>query len=196
MNYTLTRLHGDVMARLGEPVAPQPQCGYLQPASESISLKISAALAAEGSRLISSAAASRLGDAVTYPAEAEWKTMPCGLKGARIRLPPDFLRLVAVRAEGWTRAATRLVEPDNPEWERLWSAEPGIAGCAERPMAYLMADGGSPSLIAMGCSEEEGGGEVELRIGRVPAADADGTFEFPAALYADLVASLAETVTS
>lgn len=106
---------------------------------------------------------------------------------AEVSLPEDFLRLVSVNMESWSRPAVRLILPEMAEWECQWSEEEGIAGCPERPRAYL--EGRVVRAVGIRNTSDM---PVSIRSWRIPRPDADGRFEYPAKLYAHLVDGVAE----
>lgn len=198
MRFTIERLQTDVMARLGEIARPQgPLSGTSAldgvPWPEDIIGKRAASYLGEvGSKLIMEASASEFGSGVSDSGrEVSWRLMPCGLYGAEVRLPGGFLRLVSVMMSGWRRSVVSAVMPESPEWSRQWSAEAGIAGCPERPRAYVDCDGAGSLLRLVGSESEEDA--LEWLCGwSVPSVNEEGEFEFPESLYGDLVGAITE----
>ena len=194
MRCSLNRLQTDVMARLGERARPQAVAvtsGVPWP-EDIVALKVSAFLAEEGSRIIREAPVGLLGCGVVGLMGCEVvsrRKMPCGLYAAEVRMPDDFLRMVSVKMSGWLRGAVDVAFPGSAGWERQWSAESGIAGCPERPRAYLDADGSGLLLRLVG-SESESDSLEWLSGWCVPEADNDGEFDFPDGLYPELVAAV------
>ncbi|MDE5880115.1 MAG: hypothetical protein K2H60_00155, partial [Muribaculaceae bacterium] len=101
-----------------------------------------------------------------------------------ISLPENFVRLVSVRLEGWERSVCRVTGYDDVGSNRQWSAEPGIAGCPERPRCYLDVAGG---LVLRLVGSEMAPVVSDLRVWRLPAAPA---FRFPPLLYPRLVTEI------
>lgn len=199
MRYGLQRLTADVMARLGETVRPQSQQSVAGELSgvpwpeDIIAVKVASLLGEVGARLISDAPCDRLGSGMSLDVETVMRMMPCGLYGSEVRLPATFLRLVSAKMEGWRHSAGAAVLPESVEWHRQWSAEAGIAGCPESPRAYLDRDGEGVLLRLLG--SESGADTLEwLHVWNVPEADGEGKFDFPEALYAGLIAGVAEKI--
>ena len=193
MVYTIERLQKEVSARLGEiSVTPTSisASGVPTPA-EIVAAKIKSMLPEEGSKLIKGASADELGCGIEMEVTvATSKLMTCGLYAIEIELPEDFLRLVSLKMAGWERSVGRLILPTMPEWECQWSEEPGIAGSPQRPRAYM--DG--KILRAIGSQEND---STESMYGwRIPVADTDGNFDFPAGLYPDLLGAIASRILS
>lgn len=196
MRFSLHRLTADVMARLGETTRAPAQLsafpGVPWP-EDVISVKVASLLGEVGAALIMDAPRERLGSGLRNGIEPGMRLMPCGLYGAEIRLPVGFLCLMSVRMSGWARSVETLIYPGTPEWSRQWSREAGIAGCPGRPLAYLDRDGDGLMIRVIG-SEDPDDSLLWLSLWRVPAVDEEGGFDFPEALYAGLVAGVAEKI--
>lgn len=197
MTFDLEKLLTDVMARLGEiarPVASRLlDAGDVPWPEDIIGMKVRSLLPEVGSRLIREAPADLLGS----PPLVDWVTssclMPCGLYAAEIRLPDGFLRLTSARMSGWGRSVCSLVMPCSPEWNRQWSPETGVAGCPDRPQAYLDCDSGGLLLRLVGTETEDS--ELEwLGVWTVPTPSEEDAFVFPAPLYPRLVGALVESI--
>lgn len=200
MRYGIETLISDVMARLGEFPRPQQSLPALSSGSGSslsgipgpqdvVALKVRSLLPEVGSRLI------REAEVLPPPEEApESRTcvpslMPCGLYAAELQLPEDFLRLGSVKMGEWRHSVSEAAGPNDSGWECQWSSEPGIAGCPTRPRAYL--DSGSAGLLLRLVGSEGGEDALEwLRVWRIPVADEEGRFRFPAVIYPELVSAL------
>ncbi|MDE7409046.1 MAG: hypothetical protein K2N09_03380 [Muribaculaceae bacterium] len=199
MRYSFLQFAADVMGRLGEMARAPAQSVRLSALpgvpwpEDVISLKVTSLLGEVGSSLIMNAPRERLGSGLRIETEPRIRLMPCGMYGAELRLPVDFLCLMSVRMSGWTRSVETLILPGTPEWSRQWSREPGIAGCPGRPLAFLDRDGDGLMIRVIG-SEDPDDSLSWLSLWRVPAVDEEGGFDFPEALYADLVAAVAENI--
>ena len=190
MRYTVERLCADVMERLGETARPPlaPEGSDVPSPEDIVAMKVRSHLSEAGGKLISDAPAELLEGGAVISGLPAMRLMPCGLYGAEVRLPVGFLRLVSVRMSGWRRSVVEAVAAESPEWGRQWSAEAGIAGCPEAPMAYLYSDADGLLLRLLGCGEDD---SLEWLAGWMrPEADGDGEFGFPGALYADLVSAI------
>ena len=88
MEYTLERLQGDVMARLGEIARPQPVlsgCGVPSPV-DVLSVRVGILLPDVGSRLILEAPVELLrGEEISL--QISILNMPCGIYGAELTVP-------------------------------------------------------------------------------------------------------------
>lgn len=191
MEYTLQKLQDDVMARLGESVQPSASCPGVEipTVGDIIGKKIRSLLPMVGKRLIMEASSGELGGGKVMEATAALRLMPCKLYGAEIALPNDFLRLCSVKMKGWSHGLAAVVMPGEPGWSRQWSKEPGIAGCQERPRAYLVSEGGSVKIRAIGSAAESD--SLEWLYGwQVPEVGSDGKFHFPDMLYPELIRDL------
>ena len=191
MEYTIERLESDVKARLGEISRPQPafsDSGIMSPA-DVISIKVVKSLAEVGSRLILDAPLELLQGGVELLVETQMRIMPCGLYGAELILPAGFLRLISMRMAAWSRSVRHLILPGSAEWECQWSAEEGIAGCPERPRAYLDA-----GLIRVVGSPSDTDTLASFRCCNIPSPDTEGRFSYPDPLYPSLVASIASSL--
>ena len=194
MKYSMTALQTDVMARLGEIARPQGalDSGGVPWPEDIVALRVSALLAEIGSRLLMDASAEALGGALRLLSDSDvgMRLMPCGLYGAEVRLPEGFLRLASVKMAGWRRSVVDLIGPDSAEWAGQWSPEPGIAGCPDRPRAYLDRD--SEGLLLRLVGSESGEDVPEwLGVVDVPVVDGAGGFDFPESLYPELVGNIA-----
>ena len=193
MKYNIQQLQSDVMARLGEIARPQsafPVSDVPWP-EEIIGLKARSLLGETASTLIRKAAAESLGYGHSCRhGEAVMRKMPCGLYAAELLLPEDFLRLTSVKMAGWTRGVHSIILPEASDWNRQWSAEAGIAGCPERPRAYLDHTGGGMTLRLVG-SESEADTPEWFCGWCVPVISEEGEFDFPEGLYPELTASIA-----
>lgn len=194
---TLDQLQSDVMSRLGEN--PRPLVSYegldIPSPANVIRKKIASLLPEIGSRLIMDSPSDRLGVGEPIEEVATMRKMPCGLFAGEVALPEDFLRLVAVKMEGWKRNVAQAICSSDMEWNRQWSAEAGIAGCPDAPRAYLVCEENAMKLRLMG--SEEGIGSLEfLRICRSPSPDAAGTFHLPQALYPPLISEIVTAIIS
>ena len=199
MRYSLHKLQTDVMARLGEIARPQglaqsQSCSGDVPWPEDIiGLKARSLLPEVGAGLIREAPS---GSDWTDPSDwsdpaAGMRELPCGLYAAEVRLPAGFLRLVSVKMSGWRGGVYSLPRPEMSDWNRQWSPHPAIAGCPEWPRAYLDSDSNGMLLRLVGSSTADDTPEW-LHILTVPEVDEQGNFEFPAALYPELVGAIAE----
>lgn len=193
----IDRLLTDVLARLGETARPLPPSadagGWADVAQpeDVIALKVRASLPEVGARLIREAPPELLGGgASAAPPQATRRLMPCGLYAAEVRLPDDFLRLAGARMAGWRHGVGAATPPGDPQWGRQWSAEPAIAGCAERPRAYLDSDSGGLLLRLLGSGEEDADVDF-IDLWSTPTLTEAGDFLFPPGLYPELVAALA-----
>lgn len=193
MKCTLNRLQTDVMARPGEIARPQSRFSLSEvPWPEDIiSLKVASLLGETGARLIRESSLESLGRGVSVLyGDVSMREMPCGLYGAEARLPEGFLRLVSVKMAGWLHGVHGLTLPASPGWTRQWSEERGIAGCPERPRAYLDGRGEEAVIRLMGSESDED--TIEWLSGWcVPALSEEDEFDFPEALYAELVGAIA-----
>lgn len=196
MIYTLQKLQCDVMARLGEFIqspSPHPELG-LPTVDDVIVQKLKRELPLVGKRLIAEASVEELGGGEAFETEIAMCLMPCGLYGAEFILPPDFVRICSVKMRSWTHGVSVIVRPGDSGWERQWSVEPGIAGCKERPQAYMAVDAGI-KVLALG--SENPADTMEAVYGwRIPEVDDDGSFRFPSALYPALVGSISQSSSS
>ncbi|MDE7347542.1 MAG: hypothetical protein K2N48_12495 [Muribaculaceae bacterium] len=193
MIYTVDRLRSDVMARLGEIARPQgllSDSGVPWP-EDVVSVKAVSLLDEVGSELIRRAGIEALGGGVDASSglDVVMRRMPCGLYGAEIRLPGDFLRLASAGMSGWRRDVFVPVFPGSTEWSRQWSAEPGIAGCPDSPRAYVGICGAEMLLRLMGSESVEDSLE-HLHVWARPVPDGQGEFTFPESLYTDLIAGI------
>lgn len=156
--------------------------------------KIGSLLPEVGGTLLREAPASSLGGAESLADAAVTVRMaPCGFYAADIELPEDFVRLVGLRVAGWKRTVSEVVGAGDALYACRWSAEPGIAGSAERPKAYLRASASGYVLTAIGGESAEMTVE-QLLLWRQPKADPDGNFRFPEALYPALVRFLLQKI--
>ena len=192
MNYSVDQLQTDVMARLGEISRPHSSLSDSDvPAPEDVvALKISSMLPEIGKRMLRDASAEMLGGGMPLEAEVKTRMMPCGLNSFEIRVPEDFLRLVSVKMSGWRCCVRRLIMPVDAAWEGQWSAEPGIAGCPERPRAYLVDEEEGLMLRLIG-SEDPEAALLHLSTFCIPSAP---DFHFPPGLYPELVAAIADKI--
>lgn len=197
----MQRLETDVMARLGEIARPQSRLagtsaldGVPWP-EDVVAVKVGSLLGDVGSGLIREASLESLGSGGSGSDDyvVGMREMACGLYGAEIRLPGNFLRVVSVRMAGWRGSVCEVAAAGSPEWIRQWSAEPGIAGCPDRPRAYFDSDGEGMLLRALG-SESADDVLGWLRIWTVPEAGENGEFDFPEALYWELVGEISRNV--
>lgn len=186
MEFTLGRLQRDVMVRLGEIACLQSSSLPAPGPAEVMAMKVESLLPTVGAKLIVEASLEMLEGGSDEEVEAEYRQMPCGMLAAEVSLPEDLLRLVSVKMESWSRPAVRLILPGMAEWECQWSEEEGIAGCPERPRAYL--EGHVLRAVGIRGAQEM---PVSIRSWRIPRPDADGRFEYPAKLYAHLVDRMA-----
>lgn len=192
---TLQRLHCDVMARLGENTRPQPSFADLgfPSADEMIRQKSRSLLPAVGMRLIAEAPLSALEGGEAIPAIVVTRLMPCGLYSAEFALCPGIIRICSLKMGSWRQWTNRIVDPGDPGWRRQWSAEPAIAGCPDRPRAYLAPEGGVLKVRALGSASP--GDALEGCYGwRVPEPDEDDSFLFPEALYPLLVTEISKEI--
>lgn len=192
MNYSVNQLQTDVMGRLGEISRPLSSLSDSDvPGPEDVvALKISSMLPEIGKGMLLSASAEMLGGGMPLEAEVKTRIMPCGLYSFEIRMPEDFLRIVSVKMSGWRCGVCRLIMPGDAAWEGQWSAEQGIAGCPERPRAYLVNEDEGPMLRLIG-SEDPDAALVHLSIFCIPSAP---DFHFPPGLYPELVAAIADKI--
>lgn len=196
MRFTIEKFQTDVMARLGEIARPPITLPVESVSSDVpwpedvVSMKVTSLLGVVGAKLIREAPAGLLGGGIAVGAgDVVIQLMPCGLYGAEIHVPEGFLRLVSAKMSGWVRSVNAVVMPESAEWGRQWSGEGGIAGCAERPRAYLDRDESGLLLRLVGCESEEDA--VEWVNGWiVPEVDEGGGFEFPEGLYGELVSGI------
>lgn len=207
MKYSLDILTRDVMARLGEFPRPRPSLpGVSSPDSipwsqDIIALKVRSLLPEVGSRLILEAPSPpEGGEAIESPASGGpgiWmgRCMPCGLYAAEIPLPDDFLRLESVKMGEWRHAVSQVIVAADSGWLRQWSPEVGIAGCPERPRAYLDRTASGPLLRLVG-SHSVDDSLGWLRLWRVPIPDEDGCFDFPATLWGQLTSAIVSLLDS
>ena len=199
MKHSILKLQSDVMARLGEIARPQSQSSASSSAvdvpwpEDIIGLKARSLLPEVGGSLIREAPLPLLDCGASHspgtPEVYAMRRMPCGLYGAEVRLPGGFLRLVSVKMSDWGRSAVSVVLPESSGWNRQWSVESGIAGCPDRPRAYVDSDGGGILLRLMGSGSEDAALEW-LNVWSVPEIDSSGEFDFPETLYPDLVAGI------
>ncbi|MDE6633100.1 MAG: hypothetical protein K2K23_08895 [Muribaculaceae bacterium] len=174
------------MVRLGEISRSQTSVAATDiPApADIVAAKAAALLPEVGAKLIVEASRSLLEGGVDMEAEVAFRLMPCGLHAAEIRLPEEFLALTSLKMSGWERSVSRLVLPDEADWDCQWSEEPGIAGCQARPRVYL--DGNVLRAIGDGADAA-----IEwLRGWKIPSPGSDGKFHFPASLYPALVGGI------
>ena len=198
MKYAFHTLLADVMARLGEIARPQimsqSQTGMSDvPWPEDIiGLKVKSLLPEIGAGLIREASVGLSGCQVfgSSGCQVLMKEMPCGLYSAEVRLPEGFLRLLSVKMSGWRDCVCSLILPEMSDWKRQWSPHPGIAGCPEWPRAYLDIDVDGMLLRLVGSVTGEDSLEW-LQVLTVPEVDALGEFDFPEALYPELVGAIA-----
>ena len=193
MVYTIERLQKDVLARLGEISVTPPSLSVsgVPTSVDIVAAKIKSILPEEGARLIKGASADELGGGMEMDSiVVNQKLMPCGLYAIEMEIPEDTLRLVSLKMSGWERKVSRLILPAMPEWDCQWSSESGIAGNPQRPRAYLEGK----ILRAIGTPESA---SLERFYGwRIPVADTDGNFDFPAGLYPDLLGAIASRILS
>lgn len=193
MRHSILKLQSDVMARLGEIARPQsalPVSGVPWP-EDIIGLKVRSLLGETASMLIRKAPAESLGHGLSYVhGETAMRKMPCGLYGAELPLPDGFLRLTSAKMAGWVCGVHSLILPGASDWSRQWSAEPGIAGCPERPRGYLDSTGGGLTVRLLG-SESEDDMPEWLCGWCVPIISEEGEFDFPEGLYPELTATIA-----
>lgn len=190
MEYTVSQLCDDVLASLGEMRDDVSDSDVLSMA-RILERKIAAMLPEAGARLMRESPHELLGGAETLAgAETSVRRMESGLYALDIMLPEDFLRLVEVRLSGWKRAVHDVSVPGTPLFSCQWSREPAIAGCPEKPRAYMSASGAGWRLTAAAVGSVSP--EVEsLLVWRIPRADSLGRFLFPSALYPGLVGVIA-----
>lgn len=213
MKYSIETLTRDVMARLGE--VPRPQQSLPSPSSDfqadsqtplsgipwpqdMMALKVRGLLPEVGSRLIREASLPLEGNVgegtpcsvgLEVSASLVSRLMPCGLYAVEVQLPEDFLRIGSAKMGEWLHSVSETVAPRDSDWACQWSSEPGIAGCPTRPRAYL--DSGSAGLLLRLVGSEGGEDALEwLRVWRIPVADEEGRFRFPAVIYPELVSAL------
>lgn len=191
MTYTIGRLTDDVMERLGEnprPLSASASSAGIPSVRQRMESRVASMLPEEGSDIIIEAERNLLSGGENLTASPEMRMLPCGLYGAEIAMPDDFLRLVSLKMNGWSRAVSVTAEPGAVDMQ--WSGEPGIAGCASRPKAYIRLNPDGISLTAVGSVSSSDRVEHCL-IWRVPSADGDGKFRFPASLYPKLAERIA-----
>lgn len=189
MTYTIGTLADDVMERLGEnprPLAASETFGGIPSVRQRMESRVAAMLPEAGSSIILEASVHELSGGEKLAVTPTMRKLPCGLYGTWIAIPDDYLRLVSLKMASWERAVS-----ETGVGEMQWSRECGIAGCPSRPQAYLALDAGGLNLLGAGSESSSDKLEYCL-IWRVPKADTDGNFRFPAALYpklADRIAS-------
>lgn len=191
MRYSVERLCADVMARLGEIARPHglsSACAVPWP-EDIIHAKCLSLLPGEGASLIREAPVALLGAGLAC-GDIIMRKMPSGMYAAEVRIPEGFLRMVSARMGEWRGSVRTLILPESAEWARQWSAQPGIAGCPERPCAYLDSDG-EGRLVRLVGSVGAGDALEWMGVWCVPVGDEEGGFDFPGALYAELVGRIA-----
>ncbi len=190
MIYSLQKLQCDVLARLGETVqspTSHPELG-LPAADEIIAQKLRIGLPDVGKRLIEEASLAELGGSEAIETAISMRRMPCGLYAAEMTLPSDLVRICSVKMRSWAHGISGIFMPQDAGWYRQWSSEPGIAGCMERPQAYLIVEN-AIKIRALG-SESPSDNLESLSGWKMPEVDEDGNFRFPSSLYPALVGSI------
>lgn len=196
MTYTIETLTEDVMARLGENARPlsASESEYGLPSARGLmERRVTKMLPEAGSTLILEASACQLAGGEPAGEAHSMQKLPCGLYGAMIGMPADFLRICTVKMAGWQSPVTEAVGIGSGDSGRKWSKHPGIAGCPSRPRVYVgMTDSGL-MLTAVGSESATDTPDCCL-IWRIPKADAEGRFRFPEALYPALVTLIATSL--
>lgn len=197
MQYAITKLLSDVMALSGETPRRRESLAAIEVpwTSDSLAMRIEALLPICGKEVLLEAAPHSLGGGESTTPAFTCRLMPCGLYAVDLRLPADTVRIVSLTLPGWKREVTRVIKSDSAEWTRQWSREAAIAGCPEKPMAYLGASEAGIMLRSLGIERpiavsEGAGGAVaaspRVVIWRVPGVDGEGNFCFPEGLYSEL----------
>lgn len=174
------------MALLGENSQQRPALsGVDVPGTYGmLTLKIKNLLPACGRQLLAEASPQQLAGGEETEPECVIRRMPCGLDAADMPLPADTVRVASLECAGWTGDVTSVITPESDAWRRQWSKEPGIAGCAARPMAYL---GPTAAGLRLRVIPYISATPPLLTLWRVPIPDSATNFHFPESLYPDLV---------
>jgi hypothetical protein len=92
-----------------------------------------------------------------------------------VQLPDDFMRLVAFEMSDWSRGVYEAIEETDPEYSRLQSPWPGVAGSPQRPAVAIVTK--STGRVLEGYSSDSSA-TIEYAIYRpYPVIDEDGYLE-------------------
>lgn len=189
MNYSITRVSGDLLSRMGENGSSPSPSGSALSLMETMEERVRVLLPEIGRRLLLEAPAGIPASGEHYPTSLTFRKMPCGLYCAEAGLPEDFVGLESVKMSGWERSAHEVIGPEESRHGCQWSAEEGIAGSPEKPRVYFCQRPSGGILTLMG-SEGTSDTLDHLIIRRAPTIDSEGGFRFPEALYSALIAGL------
>ena len=101
---------------------------------------------------------------------------------ARLALPADWLRLVAVKMSDWSSEVKRALRPEDAGWVYRESIIEAISGTARRPRAYLTIDVGGRSLELHRCESDSAQLEYLIYVARPKVSATARTISFPAGL--------------
>lgn len=116
-----------------------------------------------------------------------WRSMaglevrPDRLGGGMVSLPDDFLLLLGLRLEGWSRGVAEALPPGHWLEEAQLSGCPGVRAGKGRPLCFLRPGEGRGALLLYPCGEEESVAEGWYM--PRPETDAGGIIEIPPAAY-------------
>lgn len=190
MTYTLSETTARVMEMLGLAGGPSPEYGDTRYPDDAkiLEMRFKGYIPLIGSELIRQGSDSEVADGEEIRPEVRFTTLPGGT-AAELRLDADVIRVCGMKMKSWQRESISIYEPESSGWERQWSAEPGTAGTAERPMCYL-TEGKEGKLLRGVGSKDESDTLEWLHVWKIPTPTADGRFSFPAALYPELTRRL------
>lgn len=188
MEYSIDQLRDDVLLRKGETRMEALQGMQGVPTvADVVEAKVRSLLPEVGRRLILEAPSERLVGAEKYESVGVARKLSNGLYVFEFTIPDDFLRLVSMRMASWRSMVHSVVTPDLKSYCRRFSDEPGISGCQSRPKVYLC-----DNILSAYSSDSSSDAPEHFLYWRLPIADKNGKFRFPASLYPDLVATISD----
>lgn len=186
MKYKIDRILRDLRIHLRQnPAAPAQLLGSAQLSLDQwIESRLPAAVEAE--HLL--ADVSDFDTPQPFNGRVEW-TRP-DIASGTVRLPADFLRLVAFLMSDWAVAATSTITPGAKEYMRQNSPHAGVRGNPDRPVCALAADGEGRALEFYSCLSTDAAIVQALYI-PAPAIASDGTIDIAPPRYQAVLARLA-----
>lgn len=107
-----------------------------------------------------------------------------------LELPPDFLKLAAVKMSDWKREVNSITTPESGIGLMQSSKWKGVRGTPEKPVAMTAYNKSGAIVLKLFASNAKASLDYALYF-PVPSVDADDCLEVPPALYGDLINRLA-----
>ncbi|MCH5242960.1 MAG: hypothetical protein J1F67_11195 [Muribaculaceae bacterium] len=180
MKITVDRIATEVATLMGESLALE--CRPHESPFPDIVDKVRVATPGILHDLITDAKAEMLTDAKRLAPEVS--IGPDGV--GTLRLPDDFLRLVYVKMNDWSRPVTSVTPFSDPSVSLQYSPWNGVRGTPQRPVAVMDAASGSLKLFTCG----KGSALESFLYVPKPVIAADDTLETPEALYPQLIRNI------